>query len=74
MRTNLAAFAGVAALAASTGVLLAATSASAIRCPHPTHHAYLNVAGRQVGVCTVGPVPPGCDPGPCDPTAVAPNR
>lgn len=72
MRTRLAALAGVGALAATTGILLAATSVSATPyCPRHTYENTYYVAGIGVVACAVGPEP-GCDPQ-CDPTAVAPR-
>jgi hypothetical protein len=70
MRNKIAAFSGLAVLAATTGVLLSATSASAIKCPVPTKPgAVVDFTQCMTG----GQIPPGCDPGPCDPTAVAPR-
>lgn len=72
MRTKAAAISGVVALAATTGILFAATSASAYKCPPPTQPVG-DVRGIQV--CGIGgPIIPGCDPGPCDPTAAAPQE
>lgn len=65
----LAALAGIAAVAATTGVLFAATSASATKCPPPGE---ITVGDRTISTCVV--IFPGCDPRPCDPTAAAPQE
>jgi len=68
--------AGLAALAATTGLLLVATSSSsssALKCPPGTVPYTLYVNGVPVGACKPAPYPP-CDPGPCDPTAIAPQN
>ena len=72
MRTKIAALSGVVALAATTGVLLAATSASGYQCPAPLNGGPTTVGKVTIG-CGVGPIVPGCDPGPCDPTAAPPR-
>ena len=68
---KLALVSGLAAVAATAGVLFVATSASAIKCPPPTQPGDLHVAGRTISGC-YGPVVQ-CDPRPCDPTAAAPQ-
>lgn len=69
-----AAFSGLAALAAAAGIALGASSASAIKCPPPTHPGTVSVpvTGTQVQSCT-GPIVQ-CDPRPCDPTAAPPQE
>lgn len=74
MRTTVAAFGAALALSATAGVLLAASSATAYKCPPPLENGSVTVAGRSVNACGLGPVVPGCDPGPCDPTAAAPTE
>lgn len=82
MRGALAA--GLAAVAATTGLLVAATSSSAAwQCPPLTQSGTPVTAGPvTVQTCTTNPedvrdivriLIPGCDPGPCDPTAAAPT-
>lgn len=74
MRTKLSAVLGVLALATTTGVLLAAThSASALKCPNGTVPWTIPAGPTSVGACKPAPYPP-CDPGPCDPTAIAPQN
>lgn len=70
-----AALAGAASLVATTGLLLVATSSSsAMPCPKNTSPHTYYVPGTGVGVAACKPWPePGCDPGPCDPTAAAPR-
>lgn len=77
MRAPVALLAGVTAAASAAGVLLVATSSSAAQCPAP-------LQGRELlvhGVVSLNPCegsyelfPPGCDPGPCDPTAAPPQE
>lgn len=77
MRLKISALVGGLALAATTGVLLAATSASAIKCPPPLQPGEINVRGYVTLSGCYGhivEVPPGCDPGPCDPTAAPPQE
>lgn len=65
----------LAATVVASGILLAASSSSsALNCPRGTSPHTYNVPGTGVGVgaCKPGPYPE-CDPGPCDPTAVAPQ-
>ena len=74
--------AGLAAVAGTVAMLFVATSSSASTCPAPTREG----PGRPVGpvtvpTCTADLKPlvdiilgPQCDPGPCDPTAVAPSE
>lgn len=69
-------FSAVAALAASAGIALAATSSNAAPpCPKPLHGSH-HVVVVVVTDCApeIGPIFPGCDPGPCDPTAAAPRE
>lgn len=65
---------GLAALAAAAGIMVAASSASAIKCPPPTQPGQITlpVTGTTVSGC-YGPVVQ-CDPRPCDPTAAPPQE
>ena len=72
-----AAFSALAAVVVSAGVALAATSADAWQCPSPTEEGKTITAGPvSVRTCQVREllIIPGCDPGPCDPTARAPQE
>lgn len=73
MRLKLSAAVGIAALAATTGVLLAATHSSALNCPNGTVPWTVVSGPVSVGACKPAPYPP-CDPGPCDPTALPPQN
>ncbi|HEV2888923.1 MAG TPA: hypothetical protein VGX28_00955 [Frankiaceae bacterium] len=79
MRAALAA--GVAAVVTTTGLLFAATSSAAWQCPPLTQAGSPVTAGPvTVETCTANVkdvkdiLVPHCDPGPCDPTAVAPSE
>ena len=61
MRAKAALVSGLVAVAATTGLLFAATSASAVKCPPP-------LTGSAV--CNLPVIVPGCDPAPCPPTSV----
>jgi hypothetical protein len=65
----------LAAVAATTASLfLATSSSSALACPKGTVPYTIYVAGQvPVNACKPAPYPP-CDPGPCDPTAIAPQQ
>lgn len=72
-----AAFSALAAVVVSAGVALAATSADAWQCPPLTEDGRtITVGPASVRTCQLRELPiiPGCDPGPCDPTARAPQE
>lgn len=75
-RTPAAALAGVVTVAAIASGLLVATADAALQCPPPTRPGQVVVAGKRIQTCLGGvvEVPPHCDPGPCDPTALAPQE
>ena len=52
---------GLAALAATAGIMLATASAAPVDCPSPTEPYYV----KNLQVCTYEPIFLGCDPGPC---------
>jgi len=73
VRAKAALASGVVALAATTGVLYAATSASAVKCPPPLDGP-VTAGPYTVNVCEIPKIVPGCDPAPCPPTAIAPQE